>query len=275
MSISIKNFEQYRADVKLSGHAVVFGGSGGIGTEVVAAIVAQGVTAVSFTFNRKQAEAEELATMLRQLGVKAYFDNPNLSDARAVEAFLEAAVTAVGEEITLAVHAVGVSPNKHLREQTLESIGDKYDDKGWREVFEVNVFGCMTSCRAVLFRMEAKGITTGAMVIITSTNGVNSPSLMSTHYDSSKAAQAMMMQGLAECFTLTAHINGVAPGWFETDMNKTLPPEMRKREEAKIWLGSFGHPRLVAAPIAFFLSQAASFIRGQNILIDGGYPKHD
>jgi NAD(P)-dependent dehydrogenase (short-subunit alcohol dehydrogenase family) len=275
MSITIENLEKYRADAKLSGHAVVYGGNGGIGAEVVAAIVAQGVQAVSFTYNRNKVEAEAVAKSLTDLGIKVYFDSINLSDDSVVNNFLEAAVQSTGLEISLAVHAVGVSPNKHLREQTLETVSDRYDDIGWREVFDVNVFGCMVSCRAVLMRMESKGITNGAVVIITSTNGENSPSSMSTHYDAAKAAQKVMMQGLAECFTLTAHVNGVAPGWMDTKMNDTLPPEMRAREEAKIWLGKFGHPRLVAAPIAFFLSPAASFIRGQNILIDGGYPKHD
>lgn len=277
--MGIENIDWYRNSTKLSGHAVVYGGNGGIGAEAVAAIVAQGVQAISFTYNRNKAEAEAVAKSLTDLGIKVYFDSINLSDTSAVNDFLEAAVQATGIEINLTVHAVGVSPNKHLREQTLETVGNQYDDIGWREVYETNVFGCFIACRASLMRMEAKGVKNGAVVIVTSTNGEmggsKSPSSMSLHYDTSKMAQIGVMMGLAEEFALTAQVNGVAPGWVDTKMNNTLPPEMRAREEAKIWLGEFGHPRLIAATIAFLSSEAASFIRGQNIVPDGGYPNHN
>ncbi len=279
MAITSEKLEQYREDTKLTGHAVVYGGSGGIGAEIVAAIVAQGVQAVSFTYNRNKAEAEAVAQSLTELGIKVYFDKVDLLSVSAVQSFLESAVQTLGVEITLTVHAVGVSPNKPLREQTLETIGDKYDDIGWREVYDTNVFGCFFSCRASLMRMEEKGVTNGAVVAVTSTNGgmdgSKSPSSVSTHYDTSKMAQIGVVYSLAEAFALTAQVNGLAPGWVDTKMNDTLPPEMRAREEAKIWTGKFGHPRLIAGPAAWLLSPAASFIRGQNVVVDGGYPKHD
>lgn len=271
MSISFANFEKYREDIKLKGHALVFGGSGGIGQEVVAALVSQGVSAISFTYDRKKERAEEMAKALAEVGIKTYFDRVELTDVVAVGAFLEAAVAAIGEEITMAVHTVGVSPNKPLREQTLEDTSDAYDDMGWRKVFDINVFGCFFSCRTVLKRMEEKAVTTGSMVIITSTNGVNSRNQISTHYDCSKMAQIGVVYGLAEEFKLTAHVNGVAPGWMDTPMNDSLPPDIKASEKAKIWVGEFGHPRLVAGPIAYLLSPAAWFIRGQNIMVDGGY----
>lgn len=255
---------------KLSGHAVVFGGSGGIGEKVVEAIAANGATAISFTYDRNKEKADALVQQLAGAGVKAFTAKVNLSDSTEVDAFLEKAVADVGEEISMVVHAVGISPNRHLRLQTLETIGDKYDDKGWREVFEVNVFGCFISCRSALLRMEKMGVT-GSMVIITSTNGVNSQSSISTHYDCSKSAQIGVMFGLAKEFALTAHVNGMAPGWINTPMNDTLPEEERAAELKKIWIGEFADPEKIAGPIAHFLSQTASFIRGQNIIADGGH----
>lgn len=275
--MGMENIDWYRNSFKLSGHAVVFGGSGGIGSEIVWALVAQGIDAISFTYENNKEKADQMIGLLEACGVKAYSSKVNLSDKLAVEAFQEAAVARVGIEITKFVHAVGKSPNKPFREQTLETTSDAYDDLGWRDIYEVNVFGPMVSCRSVLMRMEAMGITDGSGVIITSTNGgfgrENSADSISTGYDTSKAAQISLVPALAKEFAHVAHVNGLAPGWVDTPMNDTLPPEIRKSEIAKIWIGEFAHPRLIAAPIAFLLSPAASFIRGQNIVADGGYPK--
>jgi 3-oxoacyl-[acyl-carrier protein] reductase len=66
-------------------------------------------------------------------------------------------------------------------------------------------------------------------------------------------------------------INSVAPGWVNTSMNRTLPPEEKEKEIAKIWLGRFAEPEEIATVVVFALSPASSFIVGQNILVDGGY----
>lgn len=275
--MGIENLDWYRNSTKLSGHAVVLGGSGGIGNEVVWALVAQGATAISFTYESNKTRADEMVGLLESVGVKAYCAKVNLSDKSAVNAFLEEAVVSVGMEITKFVHAVGKSPNKPLREQTLETTSDAYDDLGWRDTYEVNVFGTIIPCLAILQRMELKGITDGSGVIITSTNGELGRSCsadsISTAYDTSKSAQIGVMVALAKEFAHVAHVNGLAPGWVDTPMNDSLPPDIKKSEIAKIWTGEFAHPRLIAAPIAFLLSPAASFIRGQNIVADGGYPK--
>lgn len=255
---------------KVSGHALVFG-AGGIGKEVVLALVANGASAISFTYNKNKVKAEELIAELKALGVPVYADQVNLSDKSEVETFLENAVAAVGSEISVVVNTVAVSPNKHLLEQTLESIGDKVDDLGWRDVFEINVFSCMISMRAAANRMKEKGIH-GSMVIITSTNGVNSQSSISTHYDSAKAAQIMLMKGLAEEFAPShIRINAVAPGWIDTAMNKSLPEDEREKEMSRIWTGRFAEPYEVANFIVFLCGSGGSYAYGQNYMLDGGY----
>ena len=256
---------------KVSGHAVVFGGSGGIGYEVVMALAANGASAISFTYGRNQEKADELITELKALGISAYAKQINLSDEADVKTFLEEAVTTVGSEILTAVNAVGVSPNKHLRKQTLDNTSSDKDDMGWRNVFEVNVFGCMVSMRAVANRMEEKGVH-GSIVIITSTNGVNSQSSISTHYDSAKAAQIMLMKGLSEEYAPShIRINSVAPGWVDTEMNKTLPESERKKEMSRIWTGRFAEPYEIANFIVFLCGTGGSYAYGQNYMVDGGY----
>jgi NAD(P)-dependent dehydrogenase (short-subunit alcohol dehydrogenase family) len=246
----------------ISGHALVLGGSGGIGSEIVKALVANGIQTISFTYGRNKAAADRLVEELTTQGVKTYTAPIDQSDEQSVNNFLEEAVVHMGEEISVAINAIGISPNTPLEEQTIEE---------WREVFEINLFGCFSSTRAIANRMRAKG-TEGSITLITSTNGVNSHSQISLHYDCSKAAQILMMRGIAEYYaTNKIRTNGVAPGWINTKMNDTLPADERAKEMAKIWTGRFAEPHEIATVVVTLAGTTGSYIWGQNIMVDGGY----
>lgn len=249
---------------KLDGHALVLGGSGGIGSEIVRALVSNGVSAISFTYGKNKIDAEKLANEIKKTGIKVYFDSIDQSDEEMFKKFLNNATSSIGEEISIAVNAVGISPNIPLEEQALEG------NDGWRRVFEVNVFGCFISTRAIAERMKEKKVS-GSIVLITSTNGINSQSSISAGYDASKAAQGLMMKTLAEHYAPTIRINGVAPGWIDTKMNDTLPPEERKKEVNKIWSRRFAKPSEVANVVVFIAGPSATYVYGQNLMVDGGY----
>jgi NAD(P)-dependent dehydrogenase (short-subunit alcohol dehydrogenase family) len=247
---------------KVIGHAVILGGSGGIGSEIVRALVANGATAISFTYGRNKGAADELAKELREQNIKVHLSSLDQSDIEAVERYFDDAVNSVGEEISIAVNCIGISPNVPLEEQTIEE---------WRKVFEVNTIGCFFSTRTIAKRMKEKGVK-GSIVLITSTNGINSQSQISAHYDASKAAQSHMMKILAEFYAPHGiRINGVAPGWIETHLNDSLPTEERAKETSRIWSGRFASPAEVAMLVAYVAGSGGSYIYGQNIMIDGGY----
>ncbi len=251
---------------RLDGHALVFGGSGGLGIEVVRALAANGASFVSFTYGRNRAAAERLADELRALGVGTFIAPLDQTNEASVTKLLEdAAVAAGGREITVAVNTVGISPNVPIEQQTLDG------RDGWRNVFEVNVFGSFASTRAIAERMKACGVR-GAILLITSTNGINSQSQISAHYDASKAAQSHMMKIFAEHYAGAGiRINGLAPGWIDTSLNDTLPADERAKELAKIWAGRFADPSEIAAFAAFLCGSGASYAYGQNFIVDGGY----
>lgn len=246
---------------RIEGHALVLGGSGGIGSEVVRALVANGVKAISFTYGSNKKAADALSAELKAEGVKSYAASVDFLDAKAFEKFLDEAVSAVGEEISLAVNAVGISPDTPLQEQTAEL---------WRKVYDVNVVGPFLTTRSIADRMKRKSVN-GSIILITSTNGINSQAPYSAAYDSSKAAEAHMMKILAEEYAPDIRINGVAPGWIETKMNDTLPPGEKEKETEKTWAKRFADPAEIASAIVFFLGSGGSFIYGQNLVVDGGY----
>ncbi|MBC8106632.1 MAG: SDR family oxidoreductase [Anaerolineae bacterium] len=249
----------------ITGHALVLGGSGGLGAEIARTLAASGASAVSFTYGRNKKAADDLVAELRADGVKSFAAPVDLSDEQMFNKVLDDAVAAVGEEVSLAVNSIGVSPNVPIEQQTLDG------PDGWRRVFEINVFGCFVSTRAIAERMKARGVQ-GSIVLITSTNGINSQSQISTHYDSSKAAQGHMMKIFAEHYAPSGiRINGVAPGWIETSMNDTLPPDERAKEISKIWARRFAAPHEIASFVVFVGGSGGSYAVGQNFMVDGGY----
>ncbi len=254
-----------RFAIKVVGHALVLGGSGGIGSEIVRALAAHGAPAVSFTYGRNRAGAEKLAGELRAAGTATFIAPLDQSSQADVEKLLGDAAAAIGQEVAVVVNTIGISPNVPIEEQALDG------RDGWRNVFEVNVFGCFVSTRAIAERMKARGVR-GTILLITSTNGINSQAQISCHYDASKAAQGHMMKIFAEHYAPAGiRINGLAPGWIETSLNDTLPDDERAKETAKIWTGRFAAPSEIASFAAFLCSSGASYAYGQNFMVDGGY----
>ncbi len=247
---------------KVEGHALVLGGSGGIGSEIVRALVANGASAITFTYGRNKEAAEMLKAEIEAEGVKVYIGAVNQLNEDAFGTFLNDAVLAIGDEINVAVNTIGISPNTPLGEQTFEE---------WEQVFEVNLHGCFLSTRIIAERMK-RYMMKGSITLITSTNGINSQSSISAHYDASKAAQGHMMRILAEHYApLGIRINGIAPGWINTSMNDTLPEDERAKEMSRIWSGRFAEPAEVANFVAYITGTGGSYIYGQNLMIDGGY----
>lgn len=257
---------------RIDGHALILGGSGGIGVEVVRAIAAHGPSVITITYGRNQAAADALAKEVTDAtGIPAYVAQLSApkKDAHVAdyEAFLDRVVEVAGEEITTMVNTIGKSPNLTHAEQKIEGVD------GWEDVFSTNVHSAFLTTRSSAERMAKKGVR-GSITVITSTNGINSQAEYSVHYDSSKAALAHMVRTLSEEYAREhgIRLNGIAPGWINTGMNDTLPPGEYEKELAKIWLGSAPIPPAeVGKLVAFIAGSGGAYITGQNFIIDGGY----
>ena len=136
----------------ITGHALVLGGSGGLGAEIVRTLAASGASAVSFTYGRNKKAADDLVAELRADGIKAFAAPADLSDEPGFNKVLDDAVGSIGQEVSLAISSIGISPNIPIEEQTLDG------PEGWRRVFEINVFGCFISTRAIAERMKKGGV---------------------------------------------------------------------------------------------------------------------
>jgi 3(or 17)beta-hydroxysteroid dehydrogenase len=170
-------------------------------------------------------------------------------------------VIAVSGRLNVLVNAAGITgggPGANIAEVGLEA---------WRRVFKVNVEGVLLGCQAAMRVMTA-----GAIVNICSTAGL-SPSPALGAYGASKAAvHQLTLSVAAQCAASKPGVrcNMVVPGMAQTPMTAGFDPVYRAAWEAQIPLHRFGEAPEVAQAIVFLASDAASYITGTALRVDGG-----
>lgn len=261
---------QYLIKMQPNNHVLVLGGSGGIGSETVRALAANGAEIITIGYGGNQAAAETLKAELETWGVKAFTAKIDRSSFASMEEAAELIVKQAGREITDVIDAIGISPNIPFKDLQLEDF-----DK----VTNVNVRGCVASTKVLAERMKAKGIR-GLFVIITSTNGDNSFSAQSLAYDMSKRSLDGLVMSLAEEYGADdIRFIGAALGWIadssEAGMNSTLPSGMWEREIDFVYMGRAASPIEAARFICTLMMNSHSYVTGAVYKMDGGYPRRN
>jgi len=143
-------------------------------------------------------------------------------------------------------------------------------EQRWNEVMNLNATSAFFTAKAVIPKMLEKG--SGAIVNVTSIAARNGGALGSIHYSSAKAAILTMTKGLAKEFaTQGIRVNAVSPGVINTPYHENFTaPEVMENLRKAIPMGREGQPDEVAGVIAFLASDAASYLCGETIEVNGG-----
>ncbi len=232
--------------------ALVTGGTRGIGAAISEALVAAGYrVAANFTAGAEAAEAFNVRT-----GIRVFrWDVADMAQCAAGVAEVEHAFGA----IDVLVNNAGITHDAMLH---------KMAEQDWRTVIEVDLGGCFNMCRVVVAGMRERRY--GRIVNISSVNGLSGQSGQ-TNYAAAKAGMLGFTRALAlEGASRNITVNAVAPGYIETSMVQAVSPEVMQTILKGVPVGRLGTPAEVARGVVFLADEAAGFITGTTLSINGG-----
>ena len=236
--------------------AVVTGGSRGIGAAVCRRLAEDGFRVVVH-FNRSREKAEAL---VRELTEKTGLPHLALPAELAERAQVEELFRLAGP-VDVLVNNAGIAQQKLFTDIT---------EDDWRRMFAVDVDGVFRCCQCALPHMIHEK--SGCIINIASIWGEIGASC-EVHYSAAKAAVIGLTKALAkELGPSHIRVNCVSPGVIDTEMNAMFDKETMRDLCESTPLGRIGSPEDIAAAVSFLASDAASFITGQTLSVNGLFP---
>jgi 3-oxoacyl-[acyl-carrier protein] reductase len=236
--------------------ALVTGASGGIGAAIARAMAAQGA-AVAVHYRGGKDKAEALAREITETGAQAAAFGADVS-APAEATQLAGAVAARFGQIDILVNNAGIIET---------GIFGAIDPASFERQFNGNVLSVLLMMQAAVPHFPASG---GRIINISSSLAV-APLESTVVYSACKAAVNTLTQGFArELGRRHITVNAIAPGATETPMTSGIPQEIKDRIANSTPLGRWARPEDIADVAVFLASDAARFVTGRVIVVDGG-----
>ncbi len=232
--------------------AIVTGGTRGLGRGIALALKEAGHRVVAVYYGNEEAAAK----FTRESSIPTYrWDVADFAACKAGIQRVEAELGPVG----VLVNNAGITRDATLHHMTPEQ---------WWAVINTNLGSMFNMCRNVIDGMRARAF--GRIVNISSINGQKGQ-LGQANYSAAKAGilgftKALALEGAHKNIT----VNAIAPGYCDTDMVAAVPPDVLKSIVAAIPVGRLGDPGDIARTAVFLASDAAGFITGATLTVNGG-----
>ena len=236
---------------------MITGGSRGIGRAIALQLASQGMRiVVNYVINEEA--AAEVVKRVEEAGSQAVALRGNVTKSNEVEQVFTQAADAFGP-VEVLVNNAGI-----IRDSLLM----RMSDEDWDSVVDLDlrsVFLCTRAgIRTMVRERWGRVINIGSIVGLRGNAG-------QANYAAAKAGLVGFTQSVAkEVASRNVTVNCVAPGYVETDIVEDLPKELKQHIMDRVPIGRFGRPEEIAGLVGFIASDAASYITGQAIAVDGG-----
>jgi NAD(P)-dependent dehydrogenase (short-subunit alcohol dehydrogenase family) len=244
----------------LSGRvAVVIGGTTGLGREIALGYAAAGADVVATS--RRPEQVNAIAVEIEALGRRTLRITSDVLDRGSIQRLHDAVIETFGK-VDILVNGAGMTKKM----PTLEM-----DEADWSKIFETNLTGTMRACQ--IFGRTMASAHYGRIINIASITAFLGFYQVAP-YAASKSAVASLTKTLAiELAETGVNVNALAPGLFPTDMSLPLVDGTPRGNEIlmRTPMHRFGKGREIVGPAIFLASEAAAFVTGEVVVVDGGY----
>lgn len=237
--------------------AIITGAGKGIGRAIALEFIKLGAKVV-VNYRSSIAQVEELLHTIKEAGGDAIAVQADISKETEAKGLIEAAVKQFGR-LDILVNNAGITKDNLLM---------RMSEEDFNSVLDINLKGtflCTKHASTIMLKQRS-----GKIINISSVVGITG-NVGQTNYAASKAGVIGLTKATArELASRGITVNAVAPGFIETDMTERLPDKIKEASIANIPLKRFGTAMEIAGAVSFLASEAANYITGQVLQVDGG-----